>query len=54
MHDYVKAVHDQGVLAGVSAHNPDNIKRIAEIKGLPTSQMALAVLGNAKRLFGGE
>lgn len=30
VHDYVKAVHDQGVLAGVSAHNPDCIKRIAD------------------------
>jgi hypothetical protein len=28
--DYVKAVHDQGLLAGVSAHNPDNIRKIAE------------------------
>lgn len=28
--DYVKAVRDQGVLAGVSAHNPDCIKRIAD------------------------
>ncbi len=30
VHDYVKAVHDRGVLAGVSAHNPDCIKRIAD------------------------
>jgi len=30
VHDYVKAVHDAGVLAGVSAHNPDCIKRIAD------------------------
>lgn len=30
VHDYVKAVHDEGLLAGVSAHNPDNIKRIAD------------------------
>lgn len=30
VHDYVKAVHDQGVLAGVSAHNPDCIKRVAD------------------------
>ena len=28
--DFVKAVHDQGLLAGVSAHNPDCIKRIAD------------------------
>lgn len=28
--DYVKAVHDQGLLAGVSAHNPDCIRRIAD------------------------
>ena len=30
VHDFVKAVHDEGLLAGVSAHNPDCIKRIAE------------------------
>ncbi len=30
VHDYVKAAHDRGVLAGVSAHNPDCIKRIAD------------------------
>ena len=30
VHDYVKRVHDAGVLAGVSAHNPDNIKRVAD------------------------
>ena len=30
VHDYVKAAHDQGVLAGVSAHNPDCIKRVAD------------------------
>jgi hypothetical protein len=28
--DFVKAVHDQGLLAGVSAHDPDCIKRIAD------------------------
>ncbi len=28
--DYVKEAHDRGVLAGVSAHNPDCIKRIAD------------------------
>jgi len=28
--DFVKKVHDHGILAGVSAHNPDNIKRIAD------------------------
>ena len=28
--DYVKRVHDHGALAGVSSHNPDNIKRIAD------------------------
>jgi len=27
--DFVKKVHDQGVLAGVSSHCPDNIKRMA-------------------------
>lgn len=30
VHDFVKAVHDGGLLAGVSAHNPDCIKRIAD------------------------
>lgn len=30
LHDFVKAVHDQGLLAGVSSHNPDNIRRIAD------------------------
>lgn len=30
VHDYVKKVHDAGLLAGVSAHNPDNIKYIAD------------------------
>ncbi|HUU11044.1 MAG TPA: hypothetical protein VM431_10980 [Phycisphaerae bacterium] len=30
VHDYVKEVHDRGVLAGVSAHNPDCIQRIAD------------------------
>ena len=30
VHDFVKKVKDAGVLAGVSAHNPDNIKRIAD------------------------
>jgi len=30
VHDYVKAAHDCGVLAGVSAHNPDCIKRVAD------------------------
>ena len=30
VHDYVKMVHDLGLLAGVSAHNPDNIKRVAD------------------------
>jgi hypothetical protein len=29
VHDYVKKVHDQGILAGVSAHNPDCIRQIA-------------------------
>jgi hypothetical protein len=28
--DFVKAVHDQGLLAGVSSHNPDVIQRIAD------------------------
>ncbi len=30
VHDYVKEVHDRGLLAGVSAHNPDCIQRIAD------------------------
>jgi hypothetical protein len=30
VHDFVKAAHDAGVLAGVSAHNPDCIKRVAD------------------------
>jgi hypothetical protein len=30
VHDFLKAVHDQGMLAGVSAHNPDCIKRVAD------------------------
>jgi len=30
VHDYVKAVKDTGLLAGVSAHNPDVIRQIAD------------------------
>jgi hypothetical protein len=30
VHDYVKAAHDCGVLAGVSAHDPDSIQKIAD------------------------
>ena len=30
VHDYVKEAHDRGVLAGVSADNPDCIRRVAE------------------------
>ena len=30
VHDYVKEAHDRGVLAGVSAHNPDCINRVAD------------------------
>lgn len=30
VHDFVKKVHDCGVLAGVSTHNPENIKRIMD------------------------
>ncbi len=30
VHDFTKRVHDAGVLAGVSAHNPGNIKQIAD------------------------
>jgi len=30
VHDFVKKVHDHGLLAGVSAHNPANIKYVAD------------------------
>ncbi len=30
VHDYVKDVQDRGLLAGVSAHNPDCIRQIAD------------------------
>jgi len=30
VHDFVNRVHDAGVLAGVSAHNPDCIKQVAD------------------------
>ncbi len=30
VHDFVKKAHDMGVLAGVSSHNPDNVKRMAD------------------------
>ena len=30
VHDFVKQAHDLGVLAGVSSHNPENIRRIFE------------------------
>jgi hypothetical protein len=30
VHDYVKAAKDNGVLAGISAHNPDCIRRVAD------------------------
>ena len=30
VHDFVKEAHDRGVLAGVSAHNPDCIKQVAD------------------------
>jgi hypothetical protein len=30
VHDYVKKVKDKGLLAGVSAHNPDVVKKIAD------------------------
>jgi len=30
VHDFVKAVHDRGLLAGVSAHNPECIRRVAD------------------------
>jgi hypothetical protein len=30
VHDYVKAVHDEGLLAGVSSHNPEFVQRMAD------------------------
>jgi len=30
VHDFVKAAHDAGVMAGVSAHNPDCIRHVAD------------------------
>jgi hypothetical protein len=30
VHDYIKKIKDKGLLAGVSAHNPDCIKKIAD------------------------
>lgn len=30
VHDFVKAVHDAGRVAGISAHNPDCIKQVAD------------------------
>ncbi len=30
VHDFIKEVHDMGLLAGVSSHNPDNIARIED------------------------
>lgn len=30
IHDFIKKVHDNGMLAGVSAHNPENIERVAD------------------------
>lgn len=30
VHDYVKRIHDKGILAGVSSHNPDNVARIED------------------------
>ncbi len=30
VHDYVKRVHDLGMLAGVSSHNPANVRQVAE------------------------
>ena len=30
VHDFVKKVHDAGVLAGVSSHNPRNVIRMVE------------------------
>lgn len=30
VHDFIKKVHDKGLLAGMSAHNPDNIRAAEE------------------------
>lgn len=30
VHDFIKAAHDAGVMAGVSAHNPECIRRVAD------------------------
>jgi hypothetical protein len=30
VHDFIKAVHDRGLLAAVSTHNPDCVQRIAD------------------------
>lgn len=30
VHDFIKKVHDAGVMAGVSTHNPDHVARIEE------------------------
>ncbi len=32
VHDFVKKVHDAGVLAGISTHNPDNVARIEDAR----------------------
>jgi hypothetical protein len=30
IHDFVKKIHDAGVMAGVSTHNPDNLARVED------------------------
>lgn len=30
VHDYINAVKDRGIMAGISAHNPDVIKMITD------------------------
>jgi hypothetical protein len=30
VHDFVKKVHDRGLLAGVSSHSPDHVKQVAD------------------------
>lgn len=30
VHDYVKRVHDKGIMAGISTHNPDHLARIED------------------------
>ncbi len=53
VHDYVKAVHDQGLLAGVSAHNPDCIQRIAD-EGWEVDFLMTCFYFLTRKLFPGQ